>query len=190
MDDQQRKSDFEQSAHDSWRWILEGEKLSQAANYLHKEYTDALEAIKKKSVESWPPGAEMLAPMIFIRAISLENLVKALYIKYGNSVTDGNGKLDFNKHDLLWFYRYLDITLSRNQENTLEKLSQAIYSWGRYPVPKSYKQWRQDVPGITGMQPIFTWSEENSVAYSEVLEKTRELLKDITRGQKPPVWYR
>lgn len=123
-----------------------------------------------------PSGAELLAPMIFMRAISLENLIKALYIKRGNSVTDGNGSLSFKHHALSWFYKELKINLGPIEDQTLKKLSEAIYSWGRYPVPKSYKYWRMDSPGVTGIPPIFIWSDEDEKTCRKLLRKIRSSL--------------
>lgn len=189
MDDEQRKADYERAANDSWSWILIGERLVIGAEYLHDEYENARDQMRKKSSGTLPPGAEMLAAMIFMRAISLENLLKALCVKLGISATNGAGHLTLKGHDLVMLSNMAQVTLNNEKNAVLEKLSEAIISWGRYPVPTSYKTWRPDIAGITGMQPVFSWSTVDEALYLEILNEIRELLKDPNKGQKPPPWY-
>lgn len=176
MDDQQRKNDFEQSVHESWRWKSVGEDLFLASEFLCKEYNDAQEQVRRYKPVHAPKGVQMLAPMVFLRAVCLENFLKALCVKKGSSVTDGEGILNFKDHGLLELYSRVHMTSTEAQKNVLDKLSDAIYSWGRYPSPKSYKYWRQDIPGCTGVQPIFTWSKEDDTAYFVILSEIRGLL--------------
>lgn len=173
MNDQERKADFERAAQEFWRWEMTGEDLLQASDHLYPKYLSAIESMREQVTGTMPQEANFLTSILFLRAIGLENLLKGLYVKKGNSVTNGNGSLNFHGHNLTQLCADLSIPVT----DTIEKLSQSIYSWGRYPLPMNYRYWRKEVPGFTGVPPIFTWTSEDQTEYKEVLAMLRQRLK-------------
>jgi len=173
MDPIARKEDFEKSAHEYWRWTLSAEDLLITANILEEKYTAAVESIKHHKGGKLPLEFQVLAPMIYFKAKSLELFLKAIYIKEGNKVIK-NGKFIYVTHDLNLLSKNVKLVFSAEEEKLLNKLSTCIIYWGTYPVPVNERDWRPDTEGITGIQPIYSWSGNDDKNYLSVLRVVRE----------------
>ena len=141
MNEQERKADYEQSANASWRWVLGGEDLLISARVLQKEYESSFQAMMLKPEGKLPTGQHVLAPMIYLKGKCIELFLKANYLKLKNGakVTDGNGSLSnkFKNHQLIPLYEEIFGMANAEEKKFLKKLSDAMLSWGTYPVPIS-----------------------------------------------------
>jgi len=121
-----------------WReWARE---LADAAERLWRDSSD-LRALSSRSISGMPDRRGLSRPVIFLAALSIENLLKGLRIMEDPQLV-ANGRL----HGSLIEHR-LDVLLKGLQSTTptsLERelcavLSRAIPYWGRYPVPLTAK---------------------------------------------------
>lgn len=75
---------------------------------------------------------------IFLCGLSIENLIKGI-ILFDNPELIMNGKIQgiITKHELLKLIKYADIELNQDEILFCEIATEAITSFGRYPVPKN-----------------------------------------------------
>jgi len=150
MNDKDRKEDFEKCANEYERWKKQGNILRAAAVVLENCYNHNKD---KKNFES-----EILTPLIYLKAKSLELYLKAFYIKQGNPVTK-NGFLIFgseNKtHNLLFLMELVGLGYDEEQKIKLLKLTNAIEFWGTYPVPLNWNNWKRD---LEGTELVYEWN--------------------------------
>ena len=178
MDDIARKKDYEESANEYWRWKDAGDNLLIAANILEGNYKKSIEEANKTVKGKLPLSAQILSQWIYFKAKSLELYLKALYIKQGAFATDCKGNLSkiLITHNLFTLGNKTKIALSEEQISLLNKLTDAVKYWGTYPIPLFYKKWRPDVDGITGIQPIFIWSQHENKILEEIIFEIRQTL--------------
>jgi len=93
MNEDERKSDYEKSANEDWRWIVAAHDLAKAAAYLDKLHQNAVEKMYGES-GTVPEGFGMDRQACYFKGKCLELYLKALYIRNGNPITDGHGVLD------------------------------------------------------------------------------------------------
>lgn len=184
MDNKTRELDYEESANEYWRWVLAAEDLLIAANILEKKYKNALQSIRSTQVDKMPLETQVLAPMIYIKAKSLELFLKALYIKQGKRVTK-NGIFTYKLHNLVRLCQNTGISLGNAQKKLLEKMTGCITFWGTYPVPLECSEWRPDTDGIVGLQPIYSWGLSDDTTFEEVLKQIRHLV-DLKNDRNLP----
>ncbi len=176
MDASARKIDYEESANEYWRWKDAGDNLLIAANILEANYNKSIEEVKKTVRGKLPLSVQILSQWIYFKAKSLELYTKALYIKQGNFATDGKGSLNkiLITHDLFTLGQKTKIVLSKKRILLLNKLTDAVKYWGTYPVPLSYKKWRPNMDEITGIQPIFSWSQHENKTLEAIIFEIRQ----------------
>lgn len=150
MNDEERKKDFEKCANEYERWKKQGNILRTAAVVLENCYNQNK---NKKNFES-----EILTPLIYLKAKSLELYLKALYIKQGNPVTK-DGILTFGgkskTHDLLSLMELVGLGYNEEQKIKLLKLTNAIEFWGTYPVPLNSNNWKK---GFEEKELVYEWN--------------------------------
>lgn len=150
MNDEDRKKDFEKCASEYERWKKQGNILRAAAVVLENCYNNNKD---KNNFES-----EILPPLIYLKAKSLELYLKALYIKNGNPVVN-DGNLTFggiNKtHNLLSLMELVGLGYDEEQKLKLLKLTNAIEFWGTYPVPLNWNNWKRD---LEDTELVYEWN--------------------------------
>lgn len=170
MDDNSRMNDYETSANQYWRWVLGAESLLISASILEEKYRRAQEKKKDHRLKKMPLELEVLAPMIYLKAKSLELLLKALYIKQGNKVTH-EGKFVYKTHNLLKLIQNTGISVDETQVKLFKRMSDCITFWGTYPIPLSFDKWRPDTEHSQGV--IYFWGPDDDKKYFTFLEGIR-----------------
>ena len=186
MNNKERKTDYERSANEIWRWIIAGNGLLEAANYLQKAhdrgYKKMMKGIKDGTLpeKRLPSNFGFDQQVHYLQGKCLEVYLKAARIKYGEKLTDGNGNLEkmSKTHKLNNLCDNINFKRSKSEKETLDKLTDAVEFWGTYPVPINYLKWRPDSPGITGIQPIYSWREIDNKNFSNIL---LEIIKAIIK---------
>lgn len=192
MNDNQRKKDYEISANEFWRWILAGEKMLQASEILSVEYAEGIKLMREQKCGKAPLGMEMLEPILYLRAISLELFLKGLYVKSDKPCTGSTGHLApaLKTHNLSCLYKKVFSSLSKERKDVLDKLTDAIHFWGRYPIPRTHKGWRKNIEGYTGLQPLYTWSDIDDKLCSQMIDEISREMASLSKGQQPPEWFK
>ncbi len=179
MNDKERKSDYIKSANEYSRWKHKGDQLLLASNELYYLWNGARDEIKIKKEGIVPANYEIFEPMMYLRVMALENYVKGLYIKRGKLIVNtSDAKFKLKSHDLDQLFIESDVAISLEEKNFLEKLTNAGEYWTRYPVPLKYKDWRPQTSFITGVQPLYSWSEDEERFFEILLDRVKdELIK-------------
>ena len=187
MNNKARLKDYEKSANEYWRWVQTGNDMLIAALFLSNHYSGAIQELSEQKLAKFPLGYQVHAPMLYLKAKALENYLKALYIKQGKKVTNGNGKFTYKTHNLIKLSKNVGLDLNNSQTALLTKLSNTITFWGTYPIPVNYVDWRPNVEGIKGIQPIYTWGESDNTIFEKLLEKIVSTV-DVTKDKNLP-WF-
>ncbi|MEK7649986.1 MAG: hypothetical protein AAB367_03475 [Patescibacteria group bacterium] len=182
MENQERLQDYELSANQWQRWLFSAESVLKASYFLQKIHDEAFEKIKSAGPGGGtaPHGFGLDQQSRYFKGKSLELYLKCLFIKSGKLITNGRGTLTLKTHNLVDLASKVSFKLSLEETNTLNKLSDAVTFWGTYPVPLKHKKWRQNVPGMGGIQPVYVWSEADENNFSAVLERVQRLVGPLT----------
>ena len=128
-------------------WLDKAKELDRAANIIlqsvHQDLDDFRQSIDE--VRNNPGGPFRVTPRplmetsFFLGALALENLLKSLYIQAHNEcLRDGKLRGDVvTNHELKPIADALKLSLDGNEQLLLEMGSDAIVSWGRYPLPRN-----------------------------------------------------
>lgn len=179
MDEKTRRADYEKSANEYWRWKDAGNNLLIAADILETNYKKSMEDVRKTKSGKLPLAAQIQSQFVYFKAKSLELYLKALYIKQGNTAME-KGKLisSITNHKLLKLCIAIKLPLDNERQLLLNKLTDSIEYWGTYPVPLSHTKWRPNMKGFSGIQPIYSWSENENQNLNILLNKVIKLLKN------------
>jgi len=109
-------------------------------------------------------------------ALAIELYLKATILKSGKELVSDERFIGNATHSLLAMAQEANINLSSSESALLNKLTDTINSWGRYPIPKTKGSWRRKVEGVEGLQPLWTWSEEELKVCDALLQRLRESL--------------
>ena len=109
-------------------------------------------------------------------ALAIELYLKATILKSGKELVSDERFIGNATHSLLAMAQEANINLSSSESALLNKLTDTINSWGRYPIPKTKGSWRRKVEYVEGLQPIWTWSEEELRVCDTFLHRLRESL--------------
>ena len=128
-------------------WLMKADEFKRASGVIYaslsederrfKEYVDAARSGRNKNVE-WPP-MPLFGVVIFLSGLSMENLLKGLYVKNNPRVISG-GKMRgavMTGHDLPLLANELGLELTGQQQQYLDLAKDSIVSEGRYPIPKN-----------------------------------------------------
>lgn len=170
MDENKRLQDYEESANDHTRWTRAANDLLIAANILEKNYKKAQAIMQNGGSGKVPPAAEVLAPMSYLKAKALELLLKALYIKQGNKVTE-DGVFTYGSHDLVKLAQNVRLPADDISKKLLVRLTDCITYWGTYPIPLNVKKWRPQTDFVQGYQPLYYWGETDDIQFSRLLDE-------------------
>ena len=147
--DGQLKLEYARRVLDSKRWLNLAEDLIDTIKALEplvrKRWNDFDNM--KGSVRSL-----MIQKTLFLLiGLAVENLLKSRIVKYNRRVLQREihrtGKLPHilaRTHNLRTYAQSAKISLTRNDQRILCRLSRAVRWSGRYPFPSSYKDWNSD----------------------------------------------
>ncbi|MGO9768345.1 MAG: hypothetical protein ACLPSW_02110, partial [Roseiarcus sp.] len=180
MTDDDRKADYEKSAHDPLRWRMAAENLFEAAAHLLLVHENAMREIIEKKAGEVPPGFYMDHQAHYFEGKCIELYVKCLLINSGTIVTkDGKMVGDIKTHKLIDLCQKAGFQTSTSETETLEKLTEAIMFWGTYPIPTSFKKWRPNRKGIGGVPAIWFWSSVDMDNYINVVRRLKDQVSSI-----------
>ncbi len=135
---------FEQMASLPGTWEMSATVLLAAAQMLRdgrdavREQLDALKEGDAVPLEGMVQPVELM-----LRGFSLENLMKALWVKQGNAIVhDGKYLRPANAgdHDLLQLSDAVGLALDAKSRDVLKRLSTFTSFVGRYPIPTRAKR--------------------------------------------------
>jgi HEPN domain-containing protein len=129
-----------------------------------REFKEAAELIAKANEYTLP------IPYYFNAALSLELILKAIAIAQGKSCEDS--------HRLKQLCKLAGLTITKDQESTLELLSEIIVWSGRYPVPKKEGNW--DNYHDVVLEKHIVCEREGNVGRTLKNEKTFPTLKNYS----------
>jgi hypothetical protein len=144
----------------SW-WIWKAEELDRVALLgVAAHYEDCRERVpffEKRDFTGYEPKPFTLAVSFFLAALAIENLLKANLIKRHPEYVN-KGKLrggTITSHDLLTIAREAHITLDSDERHFCELATDAIGSFGRYPLAKTVSD-----DSVAAIQPTFVQTYE------------------------------
>lgn len=169
MNDEERKQDYIKNGNDFRMWVLKAQELENVARFLEHSYREASTDIQKGVTGSASsPYIEFLSSLIFMYACTLELYLKALIASKGICLVDKEGRLNFKSHNLgSLASTYAKLVLSVEESELLELLKDFIETWGKYPIPLSFNNWRipkqvfDDGLVCEGIQPLYIWSDRH-----------------------------
>ena len=112
-------------AGDQYEWIHTAYDLAQAFEILVKESREEMSS----------NCCDISKPAIFLGALAIENLLKAIRISQLSSIFNARGEFVLDTHDLLTLVSDAGIKVSEEESVNLERLWQFIVWAGRYPIP-------------------------------------------------------
>jgi hypothetical protein len=117
----------------------------------------------------------------FLKAVALELLLKALYVKYIDTLCKEGKYIGPKKHNLEEIAKKITLLeLEEKEETLLKDLSLVLNFWGRYPIPNNSQNWRPKIkwlPKMKGVRPVYFWNSSNSLVLEKLLiEKINPLL--------------
>lgn len=134
---------FDNSGRNPLAWRHAAEDLLEGAN-----------AIKEKVLDLGDGIHSLAAVQAMLLGYAIENLLKGIWIKAGNSMT-ADGRLNrvpsVGDHDLRGLAKAAGVTLSHDEEAVLGKLTAFVKFAGRYPIATT---WEQIKPVRIGKNPV------------------------------------
>jgi len=182
MTDEERRTDYERSAHQPWRWKSAADNLFEAAAHLRCLHEKAMsEVTEQRAGGAVPQGFFMDQQAHYFEGKCIELYLKCLLIKSGAQVAK-NGEMTrgMMSHDLLKFCRNARFDVTASECETLRKLTESVTFWGTYPIPTKVRSWRPEVAGMAGvLLPIWFWTPGDTENYIEVVSRLREMIGPI-----------
>jgi hypothetical protein len=169
--------DYKSHGNDYTWWIDKAEELLISSTILEEAYRSGLAKLKNTEHGAFPNECRTLPIVIYLRALALELYLKATILKSGKELVNNERFIGNATHSLLVLAREANINPSSSESVLLSKLTDTIKFWGRYPIPKTNGSWRKKVEGIEGLQPIWTWSEEELKTCDVLLHRLVENLR-------------
>jgi hypothetical protein len=168
--------DYRSHGNDYVWWIDKAEELLISSTILEAAYRSGMAKLKNSEHGVLPNECRTLPIIIYLRALAIELYLKATILKSGKELVSDERFIGNTTHSLLAMAREANIHLNPSESALLSKLTDTINFWGRYPIPKTKGSWRRKVEGVEGLQPIWTWSEEELKVCDALLHRLRESL--------------
>jgi len=116
-------------------WLLMASSLHRAACIIWEQVEEDWKHQQDPEKLAQSGYIPRLTPVFMLLAgLTIENLVKGIRVSQ-ESALDKKGKFRFNKHNLVNLLEQSSITLSDDERDLVERLTQYIQWGGRYPVP-------------------------------------------------------
>lgn len=144
LPEEEQAKEYDKTGNEPLAWELSADDLEASAAIL-KEARDGFDPNSLKLGDEIPDEDKVLFPELMLRALSLECLLKALWLKQGNKIAeDGEykGVKGAGDHDLLQLAAVVGLKLDKTEKDVLKRLSKIMTSNGRYPIPKNWKAGR------------------------------------------------
>ncbi len=168
--------DYKSHGNDYFWWVDKAEEFLISSMILEEAYRSGMAQIKNSEHGLLPNECRTLPVIIYLRALVLELYLKATILKSGKELVDDERFIGKGNHSLSALAQEANIKLSSSESALLNKLTEAINFWGRYPVPNKKGSWRGKVEGVEGLQPVWTWSKEELTVCDALLQRLRESL--------------
>jgi hypothetical protein len=169
------KMDYKSHGNDHFWWIDKAEELLISSMILEEAYGSGMAKVKNGENGVLPNECRTLSVFIYLRALAIELYLKATILKSGKELVTDERYVGKN-HSLQALAQDAKISLNSSERALLSKLTESINYWGRYPIPKTKDSWRRKVEGVEGVQPVWTWSEEELKVCDALLQRLREPL--------------
>ncbi len=166
--------DYQSHGNDCFWWIDKAEELLISSTILEEAYRSGLAKVKNSERGVLPNECRTLPIVIYLRALALELYLKATILRSGKKLVSDERFIGNVTHNLPALAQEANINLNSRERALLSKLTDTINFWGRYPIPKTKGSWRKKVEGVEGLQPIWTWSEEELKVCDALLHRLRE----------------
>jgi hypothetical protein len=167
--------DYKSHGNDYFWWIDKAEELLISSTILESAYRSGMAKVKYSEGGDLPNECRTLPIVIYLRALALELYLKATILKSGRELVSDERYIGKN-HSLRALAQEANINLHSSESALLSKLTDTINFWGRYPIPKTKGSWRRKIEYVEGIQPIWTWSEEELKVCDAFLHRLRESL--------------
>lgn len=167
---------YKSHGDDYFWWIDKAEELLISSTILEEAYRSGMAKVKNTEHGVLPNECRTLPIVIYLRALALELYLKATILKNGKELVSDERFLGKANHSLPALAQEANINLNSSESALLSKLKDTINFWGRYPIPIRKGSWRRKVQGVEGLQPIWTWSEEELKVCDALLHRIREPL--------------
>ena len=168
--------DYKSHGNNSFWWVDKAEELLISSMILEDAYRSGMAQIKNSELKVMPNECRTLPVVIYLRALALELYLKASILKSGKELVDDERFIGKGNHSLSALAQEANIKLNSSEGALLNKLTEAINYWGRYPVPNKKGLWRRKVEGVEGLQPLWTWNEDELKGCDALLQRLRESL--------------
>jgi hypothetical protein len=168
--------DYKSHGNDGFWWVDKAEELLISSMILEEAYRSGMAKIKNSEHGVLPNECWTLPVIIYLRALAIELYLKATILKIGKELISDERYIGKGNHSLSALVQEANIKLNSSEGALLNKLTEAINFWGRYPVPNKKGSWRSKVEGVEGLQPVWTWSEDEFEVYDALLQRLRESL--------------
>jgi hypothetical protein len=158
MDLKHRTEQHERVGNTYQSWCLAADQLFAAARVLKRQHdTFDDEEWMASEVEILPDEAQVFPPLLMLRGMGLECLLKALWLKQGHEVVRHGkyvGVPNTNQHDLVGLARETGFALSSEDDHLLVRLSDFVTHIGRYPIAKRGQEHLRMLDDPTGGQAM------------------------------------
>ena len=130
------ESDFLALVHDPHSWLSQAEQFYSAAQALVPNLNRQRPITEKTNAAA----VGSLKAVLLLLAISVENALKSVKAMNGNIIVTG-GKIDTKSfggqggHDLIHLANSINFSLSHNEKQLLEQLTEVVLWAGRYQQP-------------------------------------------------------
>ena len=162
---------FDYMANHPHFWKEKALDLLMASRILHQAEESSEIEIDGEKVKV--PFLRSYWPKIMIRAFALECLIKALWLKNGNILYQGEkyvGIDGMKLHHLSRMFEAVGIILSDEKRNLLDRLSAVSVADGCYPFPSKRDQFDKYHPGKNGEFRV-EWSlPQDDSLFTEIQE--------------------
>lgn len=131
------KRHFAKMGRDPINWVREAGELKRASEILYKEVLADYNELK---TGAWTRKHYIFAQYQMLTGYALQNLLKAIYIKkHPKKLATDIDRFTNKTHDLKVLTTNLHITVSRDELDLLERLTEYVASAGRFPIPRKFE---------------------------------------------------
>lgn len=137
MEEKKSKRHFIKLGRDPNNWLREAGELKRASEILYKEVQADYEELK---TGKWTRKHYIFAQYQMLTGYALQNLLKAIYIKrHPQKIAADIDRFTHKTHDLRVLTSKLHITVSREELDLLERLTDYVDSAGKFPIPRKFE---------------------------------------------------
>lgn len=131
------KRHFLKLGRDPLNWVREAGELRRASEILYKEVEADYNELK---TGAWTGKHYIFAQYQMLTGYALQNLLKAIYItRHPNKSVAEIDRITHKTHDLKALANKLRITVSREELDLLERLTEYVASAGQFPIPRKFE---------------------------------------------------